>query len=155
MHAAGRVAVRHLLVQDAPAGRHPLHVAGAQGTVVAQAVGMVDRAGEHVGDGLDPAMRVPGEAGLVVGGTIVAEIVEQQERVVLARVAEPEGAAQPDAGTLHRRAGLDDALHRADGHAYAPAGRLLREAMCALPSATSRHAAGRRPHAGPRGVSPS
>ena len=120
VHAALLVAVRHLLVQDAAARGHPLHVAGAQRAAVAQAVAVVDRAGEHVGDGLDAAVRVPGEARLVVGRPVVAEVVEQQERVVLAGVAEAEGAAQADAGAFHGRAGLDDALHRSDGHGHDP-----------------------------------
>ncbi len=77
---------------------------------------MLDRAGQHVGDGLDAAMRVPGEAGAIVVGPVVAEIVEQQERVELAGLAEAERAAQLDARTLHGGRGLDDALHRADGH---------------------------------------
>ncbi len=64
VHPARRVAVRHLLVEDAAAGGHPLHVAGTERALVAQAVGVVDRAGQHVGDGLDAAVRVPGEAGL-------------------------------------------------------------------------------------------
>ena len=61
---------------------------------VAEAVAVLDRAGEHVGDRLDAAVRVPREAGEVVGRALVAEIVEQQERIEVARVAEAEGAAQ-------------------------------------------------------------
>ena len=83
---------------------------------VAQAVAVLDGAGEHVGDGLDAAMRMPREPGEVVGGTLVAEIVEQQERIELAGVAEPEGAAQLDAGAFEGGGGLDDAFDRSDGH---------------------------------------
>ena len=104
MHAPVRVAVRHLLMQDAPAGGHPLDIAGAKRTPVAQAVGMVDGPRQDVGDRLDAAMGVPGKAGLVVAGPVVAEIVEQQERVVLARVAEAEGAPELHTRTLHGRA---------------------------------------------------
>ena len=111
-----RVALRHLLVQDAAAGGHPLHVAGAERAAVAEAVAVLDRAGQHVGDGLDAAVRMPGKAGEVVVGTVVAEIVEQQERVELAGVAEAEGAPQLDAGALDRGLGGDDALDRSDGH---------------------------------------
>ena len=95
VHAALRVTLRHLLVEDAAAGGHPLHVAGAQRAAVAEAVAVLDRAGQHVGDGLDAAVRMPREAGPVVLGPVVAEIVEQQERVELAGVAEAEGARRP------------------------------------------------------------
>ena len=52
---------------------------------------MVDGAGQRVGDGLDAAVRMPGEAGEIVLRPVVAEIVEQQERIGLARFAEAEG----------------------------------------------------------------
>ena len=84
------VALRHLLVQDAAARRHPLHVAGAERAPVAEAVAVLDGARQHVGDGLDAAMRMPREAGEVVVGPVVAEVVEQQERIELGRVAEAE-----------------------------------------------------------------
>ena len=116
VHPARRVAVRHLLVEDAAAGGHPLHVARTERALVAQAVGVVDRAGQHVGDGLDAAVRVPRKARLVVGRPVVAEVVQQQERVVLAGIAEAERAAQMDAGTFHGRLRLDDALDRTDRH---------------------------------------
>ena len=60
---------------------------------VAEAVAVLDRAGEHVSDGFDAAMRMPGEAGEIVLRVVVAEIVEQQERIELGGVAEAEGAA--------------------------------------------------------------
>ncbi len=63
VHASVRIALRHLLVDDAAAGRHPLHVAGAERAAIAEAVAVLDRAGEHVGDRLDPAMRMPRKPG--------------------------------------------------------------------------------------------
>ena len=57
-----------------------------------------------------------GKAGEVVVRAVVAEIVEQQERIELGGVAEAEGAAQLDAGAFHGGLGLDDALHGSDGH---------------------------------------
>ena len=77
---------------------------------------MLDRAGEHIGDGLDAAMRMPGKAGAIVVGPVVAEIVEQQERIEFGRVAEAEGAMQLDAGAFHGRLRLDDPLDGSDGH---------------------------------------
>ena len=89
MHAAVLVALRHLLMDDAAAGRHPLHVARADRAAVAQAVAVLDGARQHVGDGLDAAVRMPGEAGQVIVGTIVAEVVEQQERIELLVLPNP------------------------------------------------------------------
>ena len=116
MHAALRVAARHLLMHDAAAGRHPLHVARAEHALVAEAVAVIDLAGQDIGDRLDAAMRMPGKAGLVLVGIVVAEIVQQQERIELLGVAEAEGAAQMHAGALHGGLGLDDLLHGTDGH---------------------------------------
>ena len=112
VHAALRIALRHLLVQDAAAGRHPLHVAGAQRAAIAEAVAVIDGAGEDVGDRFDAAMRMPREPGEVVVGALVAEIVEEQERIELAGFAEAEAAVQLDAGAFHGRRGFDDALNR-------------------------------------------
>jgi hypothetical protein len=53
-----------------------------------------------------PPVRVPGEPGAVVLRMIVAEVVEQQKRVELARVAEAEGPAELDPGAFHSGLGL-------------------------------------------------
>ena len=97
MHPAVRIALRHLLVEDAAAGGHPLHVACAEAPAIAEAVPVLDRAGEHVGDRLDAAVRVPREPGEVFVGVVVAEVVEEQKRVVFRGVAEPERTPQFDA----------------------------------------------------------
>src|SRR4029077_1664027 len=65
VHAALRVTLRHFLVHDAAARRHPLHVAVRQRSAVAEAVAVFDGAGEHVGDGFDAAVRMPGKTGEV------------------------------------------------------------------------------------------
>ena len=77
---------------------------------------MLDGAGEHIGDGLDAAMRMPRKSGPIVVGTIVAEIVEQQERIELGGGAEAEGAMQLDAGAFHGRRRLRDPFDGSDGH---------------------------------------
>ena len=84
--------------------------------VVAEAVAVLHRAGQHIGDGLDAAMRVPRKAGAIVVGPVVAEIVEQQERVEIAGVAEPESAVQLHAGAFHGGRGRNDALDWSNGH---------------------------------------
>ncbi len=116
MHAARRVALGHFLVDDAAAGGHPLHVAGGDGAVVAHAVAVFDGSGQDVGDGLDAAMRMPGKSGEIILGNIVAEIVEEQERIEVVGVAEAEGAAQMHSGAFERGLGLDEALDGSNGH---------------------------------------
>src|SRR5271169_6742211 len=116
MHAAGRIALRHFLVNDAAAGSHPLHVACGDCAVVAHAVSVFDGSGEDVCDRLDAAMRMPGKAGEVILGNVVAKIVEQEERIELMRVAEAEGTAQMHSGTFERGLGLDEALDGSNGH---------------------------------------
>ena len=93
MHAALRVTLRHFLMHDAAAGRHPLHVAGAERAAIAETVTVLDGTVEHVRDRLDAAVRMPRKAGEIIGRPVVAEIVEQQERIGLGGVAEAEGAA--------------------------------------------------------------
>src|SRR5437867_10857165 len=103
-------------MEDAAAHRHPLHVPGAERAAVAQAVAVVDRAGEDVGDGFYPAMRVPGEPREVVLRVLVAEVVQQQERVELAGVPESERPTQPHARALDGGLRLNDRLDRPDRH---------------------------------------
>ena len=109
--APWRVALGHLLVDDAAAGGHPLHVAGGDDAAVAQAVAVLDVAAQHVGDGLDAAVRMPGEALQVLVRLVRAEVVEQQERIEQLRLAEAEGPVEVHAGPLDGRPALD---HLAD-----------------------------------------
>src|SRR5262250_1576398 len=118
MHTALRIALRHLLMHYAAARGHPLHVAGAERASIAEAVAMLDRAGEHIGDGLDAAMRMPGETGEIVLRPVIAEIIKQQERIGLLGVAKAESAAQFHSGAFDRRLGLHDALDGANGHGH-------------------------------------
>ena len=76
MHTTLLVTLWHLLMQDAAAGGHPLHVARGHFALVAETIAVLDRASEHVGDGLDPAVWMPGKSRHVVPGIVVAEIVQ-------------------------------------------------------------------------------
>src|SRR5690606_39757988 len=63
------------------------------------------------------------KAAQVILWPFVAEVVEEQEGIEFLRVAEAEGAVQPDAGALHGGlggAGIDDGT---DGHGASPVRR--------------------------------
>ena len=80
LHAASRVALGHLLMDDTAASRHPLDVASGDGAMVAHAIAMFYSSGEDIGDGLDAAMRVPGKSGEIILGDVIAKVVEEEER---------------------------------------------------------------------------
>src|SRR5580692_12358936 len=95
-------------MQNSAAGSHPLHIARGHPALVAQAVAMLHFAGQHISNGLDPPVWMPRETGQVVGRILVAEIVQQEERVKVFRFAETEGALQFDARTLDGWGGFND-----------------------------------------------
>ena len=130
VHAPVGIALRHLLVEDAAPGGHPLYVARAERTAIAEAVAMFNGAGQHVGDGLDPPMRMPGKTGQVVARVLVPEVIEEQERIELGGIAKTKSAVQLHAGTFHGRRRVDDALDRSQGHVEIPFGRLVGQAGC-------------------------
>ena len=76
MHAPLLITLGHLLVEDSAAGSHPLHVAGGHLALVAKAVAVFHRAGEHVGDRLNSSVRMPWKSRQIVFGVVVAEIVQ-------------------------------------------------------------------------------
>src|SRR5579863_3612049 len=116
MHPSGGIAFWHLLMNDAAAGGHPLHVAGADHAAVADAVAVRDRPRQHISDGFDAAMRMPGKASKIVLRNVVAEIVKQEERIEILGVAEPERPPQMHPGAFERGLRFDDSLHWPDGH---------------------------------------
>ena len=100
---------------DDPAARgHPLDLAGPDDALVAKAVAVLDVPVEDVGDRLDAAVRVPGEALQVVVGVLRLEVIEQQERVELRDLVEPENPPQVDAGSLEGGLALPDLLDGAE-----------------------------------------
>ena len=98
---ADAVALGHLLVDDAAAGGHPLNVTGGNGAAIAHAVAVLHGSGQNVGDGFNAAMRMPGKSGKIIFGNVVAEIVEQQERIEIFGVVESESAAQMNSCLLY------------------------------------------------------
>ena len=116
LHAVRRPAVaqralgRHLVVQDAATRGHPLRVALADDAATTVGVVVRDLAVEHVGDGLEPAVRVPGRALRLVGLVLDrAELVEEEERV---GVVHAQAARER---TPHLEAGALDGVVRGHG----------------------------------------
>jgi hypothetical protein len=100
VHPTLRVTLRHLLMEDAAAGGHPLHVSRAERPAIAEAVTVIDIAAEHVRNGFYSSMRVPRESGEVVARVVVAEIVEEQERIELRRISEAKSTPEVHAGAF-------------------------------------------------------
>jgi hypothetical protein len=103
MHPPPGIAVRHLLVENPAACRHPLYIAGPERPCVAKAVAMVNGPGKDVRNCLNPSMRMPWKTREVIFRILIPEIVEQQERIEIARLSEPESPAQFDAGSFGYR----------------------------------------------------
>src|SRR5262245_1164766 len=105
-------------MDNAAAGGHPLHIAGSDGGVIADAVAMLHRSSQHVGNRCNAAVRMPRKAFQVFCRQVVANIVEQQKGIEIRRVAETERAPQMYASTLHGRFGLDQAFYGSNGHGH-------------------------------------
>src|SRR6185312_14720637 len=116
VHSALSVALGHLLMQNAAAGRHPLHISGSHLALVAETIAVLHRTREHVGDGLDAAMRMPGKTGEIVPGILVPEIIQQQERVEVFGFSEPKGTLELYPCALDGRRGANDFFDWTKGH---------------------------------------
>ena len=89
---------RGLDVQQAAAGGHPLGVAVGDGAAAAVAVLVVEDAVDHVGDGLEAAVRVPRRALGLAGRVLdLTHLVHVDERVEAGRVDAGERAADGEA----------------------------------------------------------
>ena len=84
--------------------------------LIAQAVAVLDRAGQHVRDGFDAAMRVPREAFEIVLRGSLRKSSSSRNGSKSAVSAEPERATQLDARALHGWCGLDGAFHGSNRH---------------------------------------
>ncbi len=104
-------------MHDTVAGRHPLHVAGANRPRVARAVGVRAFAFEHVGHGLEAAVRMVRRAdGFVRRVGDRAELVEQEERIDEVEATGGEGSANGEAAALELLVGGDDAYDGSGDH---------------------------------------
>jgi hypothetical protein len=68
-------------MENPTARTHPLNVAGVDDPAVAEGVFVFGLAFEHVGDGLDPSVRMPRKSRYVIGRIGSAKIVEQQKGI--------------------------------------------------------------------------
>ena len=115
VHHPPVVSLRHFLVDDAAPRGHPLDVAGGDNPLITHAVAVLHVAGEHVGDGLDPPVRVPGEPLQIVLRPVIAKIVQQQKWVEHRHLAEAEDPFQVYPGPFHRGLGFQDFADVAGG----------------------------------------
>src|SRR5690606_36098300 len=102
--------LRDLGVDHAAPGGHPLHAAVFEQAFMAGAVTVQHAPGDHVGDGLEAAVRVVGKAGDEVVGLVGTEGVEHQEGVEPALQRLAEHAGELDAGAVRGRLAIDQAL---------------------------------------------
>jgi hypothetical protein len=93
-----------------------LHVTGTGGAAIAHAVAVLDRSGENVSDGLNAAMRMPGKAGEVIFGKLIAEIIEQKKRIIVRGVPKSKSSPQVNSCAFHSGLGLDYFFNGTDGH---------------------------------------
>src|SRR5690349_5883671 len=107
-------------MDDASAGRHPLDVASGDDAVIPHAVAVLDVSGEDVGNRLDAAVRMPWKTGQVIFRNVIAKVIQEEERVKVRGGAEAEGATQVDTRSLQGWLGLDEPLHRSNGHGDLP-----------------------------------
>ena len=111
--AHDQVLGRLLDVQDAAARGHPLGVAVGDQAAAAVGVLVPERAVDHVGDGLEPAVRVPGGAARLAWGVVdLAHLVHVDERVKGPQVNAREGAADRESLALEARRRGRDREHR-------------------------------------------
>jgi hypothetical protein len=115
---------RQLGVDDAAAGRHPLHVAVGEDTGVATIVGVAQVAVEHERHGLDAAVRVVRKS----GRRLELVLDQHQKGVGGLPVARRDQHAVCVVGPLVERAGLVHLAHKAFPHAPTLSGRNKRGA---------------------------
>ena len=81
VHPAVPIPLRHLLMQDPTASRHPLDIAGSEAAAVAETIAMLDTPRQYIGDRLDAPMRVPWKAGLIVLGGLAPKVIEEEKGI--------------------------------------------------------------------------
>src|SRR5690606_5751350 len=73
--------LRHFRVNNAPSRCHPLDVAAAQMTFIAQMILVQHMAVEHIGDGFKAPVRVRRKTGYIVVRIVRIEFIQHQEGI--------------------------------------------------------------------------
>ena len=73
-------------------------------------------AGQHVSDGLNSPVGMPGKSGQIIRRIVAAEVVQQQEWIELRGLSEAEGALQFHACAFDGGFGFKNLLHGAKRH---------------------------------------
>jgi hypothetical protein len=105
------VPLRHLLMDDAAARRHPLYVPGTNNPTVPDAVSMFHLTAEDIGNGFDASMGMPWKALDVVFGVVRTKIVEKKEWVKQGNLIVPERSFEVYTCSFDGRPTLPDLLN--------------------------------------------
>ena len=92
--------LRHLGVDDAATGRHPLHATGFQMATIAKMILVQHVTGEHVGDRLKTSMRMRRKTGDVLVRSIATKLIEHQKRIEPRKLRLTETAIERDTSTV-------------------------------------------------------
>src|SRR5579864_6054071 len=98
-------------MDDSAARRHPLHVTSGDGALIPHAVPVRHSSRQDVGDGFDAAVGMPGKASEIILWNVVAEIIQQKERVEFLGVPEAEGTPQMHARAFERGLRLNETFN--------------------------------------------
>ncbi len=101
-------------VEDPGTGGHPLCVAVGDDSAPAVRIAVLEDTVDHVGDGLEAAMRMPRRSLGLAGGVLdLAHLIEVDERVEIGELDAVECPADREAFALEAVRGDRDALDRA------------------------------------------
>src|SRR5260370_19585190 len=116
MHAAGMIALRHFLMDDPAACRHPLHVASRDGPAIPHTVAVLYGSGQDICDGFDAAVRVPGKTRQIIFRNVIAEVIEEKKGIEIGSVTEAERTAEVPPRAFHRRLRGYNSFNRPERH---------------------------------------
>ena len=77
---------------------------------------MFDIPFQHIGDGFNTAMRMPGKTAFIFFRIIIAKIIHHQERIERLSLAKPKNTMQMNPCPFHGWPGLTAEFHRTNGH---------------------------------------
>ena len=111
---------RHLFVNHATPGCHPLHTTTFQHGFIPQMVTVAHAPIQHIGNGFKTAVRVGREAGNVIIRIIREEIIQHQKGIDAVMRRASQTAQQTHTGAIAAFSGRDTAINCAVGHVWPP-----------------------------------